>query len=146
MNNKNLSVLDYLEASSRSVADILKDLSVEIDRGLTASEVEKRRQKYAWNRLEKTKRRSLWQIAIAQFNNPIAALLVLGAKATDNLDRPYEELTFIGIVGLFDPPRQDAKEAIKACQQADIRVIMLTGDRPITARQIGLAVGLTSDL
>jgi P-type Ca2+ transporter type 2C len=81
MNNQTLSVLDYLEASSRSVADILKDLSVEIDRGLTASEVERRRQKYGWNRLEKTKRRSLWQIAIAQFNNPIAALLAVAAIA-----------------------------------------------------------------
>jgi Ca2+-transporting ATPase len=81
MNNQNLSVLDYPEASSRSVADILKDLSVEIDRGLTISEVERRRQKYGWNRLEKTKRRSLWQIAIAQFKNPIAALLTVAAIA-----------------------------------------------------------------
>jgi P-type Ca2+ transporter type 2C len=81
MNNKNLSVLDYPEASSRSVADIVRDLSVEIERGLITSEVERRRQKYGWNRLEKTKRRSIWQIAIAQFKSPIVALLGVAAIA-----------------------------------------------------------------
>jgi Ca2+-transporting ATPase len=51
-------------------------------------------------------------------------ILAFAQKTVDNADaNPYEQLTFIGIVGLLDPPRQDAKKAIKACQQAGIRVI-----------------------
>ncbi len=73
-------------------------------------------------------------------------ILALAEKTVDNSHaHPYEQLTFLGIFGLLDPPRQDVREAIHECHQAGIRAIMLTGDQPITARKIGLAVGLISD-
>ena len=59
--------------------------------------------------------------------------------------KPYEDLTLLGVVGLLDPPRQEVKKALKACHDAGIRAIMVTGDRPDTARNIGLAVGLTTE-
>ena len=58
-------------------------------------------------------------------------------------DPPYEDLTLIGMVGLSDPPREDVKSAIAACQSAGIRVVMVTGDQPVTARNISAAVGMT---
>jgi Ca2+-transporting ATPase len=58
---------------------------------------------------------------------------------------PYTDLTFLGIVGLEDPPRSGIKETIHACHQAGMRVIMVTGDQPITARSIGLAVNIVGD-
>ncbi|MGF1498401.1 MAG: cation-translocating P-type ATPase [Elainellaceae cyanobacterium] len=58
---------------------------------------------------------------------------------------PYEDLTLVGVVGLLDPPRQDVKKAINACHEAGVRVIMVTGDQPITARNVGKAVGLVGD-
>jgi Ca2+-transporting ATPase len=57
-------------------------------------------------------------------------------------DRPFEDLTFVGLVGLEDPPRADVPEAIRACRMAGIRVVMVTGDHAVTARSIGRAVGL----
>ncbi len=55
----------------------------------------------------------------------------------------YEKLTFLGLLGLYDPPRPDVREAIAQCRSAGIRVIMLTGDHMVTAKTIAMAVGLT---
>jgi magnesium-transporting ATPase (P-type) len=51
-------------------------------------------------------------------------------------------LTLLGIVGIIDPPRQEAITAVKACQSAGIRVKMITGDHAITARAIGAQMGI----
>jgi Ca2+-transporting ATPase len=55
---------------------------------------------------------------------------------------PYENLMFVGLVGLEDPARADVPHAIRACQQAGIRIVMVTGDHAVTARSIARAVGL----
>jgi len=55
---------------------------------------------------------------------------------------PYEDLTFLGLIALEDPARADVPHAIQACQEAGIRVVMVTGDHAVTARSIGRAVGL----
>ncbi len=54
-------------------------------------------------------------------------------------------LTFIGFIGLADPPRADAKAAIAASRAAGIRPIMITGDHPLTALAIARQVGLEGD-
>ena len=70
-------------------------------------------------------------------------MLALAQKrAAHTQASPYEDLTFIGLVALVDPPREDAAAAVRACRDAGIRVIMLTGDQPATARAIAEAVGL----
>src|SRR5690348_12601086 len=51
-------------------------------------------------------------------------------------------MTFLGLVGLEDPPRRDVSEAIARCREAGVKVIMLTGDHPDTARAIGTEIGL----
>ncbi len=53
--------------------------------------------------------------------------------------------TFLGLVGLADPLRPGVKEAVKECQAAGIRVIMITGDHPATAASIGAQAGITHD-
>lgn len=55
---------------------------------------------------------------------------------------PLEGLTLVGLVGLADPPRDAAVAAVRECRRAGIRVVMVTGDQPITARAIARAVGL----
>ncbi len=55
------------------------------------------------------------------------------------------ELTFLGLAALMDPPHQEVPEAIARCRQAGIRVIMITGDHPLTALAIARMIGLTSD-
>lgn len=61
-------------------------------------------------------------------------------------ERLGEKLALIGVVGLLDPPRQEAMEAIATCRRAGIRVKMITGDHAMTARAIANRLGLsTSD-
>jgi len=54
-------------------------------------------------------------------------------------------LTFIGLAGLADPPRPEARDAIAACHTAGIRPLMITGDHPLTARAIAQQIGLDTD-
>jgi len=58
---------------------------------------------------------------------------------------PYADLNLLGLVGLVDPPRDDATDAIEQCRRAGIRVIMVTGDQPVTAAAIARQVGLADD-
>ncbi len=70
-------------------------------------------------------------------------VIALATKMVDTAKaNPYEHLTFLGLVGLLDPPRLDVRQAILQCKEAGIRVVMVTGDYPSTARNVALAVGL----
>ena len=70
-------------------------------------------------------------------------VIALAQKTIYSADEPvYEELTMLGLAGLLDPPRADIKSALRACQTAGIRVIMMTGDQGPTARSIAERVGL----
>ena len=66
-------------------------------------------------------------------------------EATHTLESPVHDLTLLGLVGLSDPLRTEAKTAVAACKQAGIEVCMLTGDHPTTAFAIGQKLGLASD-
>ena len=55
---------------------------------------------------------------------------------------PLEDLCFVGLISLIDPPRSNVPEAVEKCRSAGIKVIMVTGDHPITAKAIAKAVGI----
>jgi cation:H+ antiporter len=63
--------------------------------------------------------------------SPIAALPADGQWT--NLER---EQTFVGMVGMIDPPQPEVKDAVLTCKAAGVRPVMITGDHPLTARQI----------
>ena len=57
-------------------------------------------------------------------------------------DVPMKDLCFLGVYAIMDPPRDDVPGAVADCRQAGIRVFMVTGDHPLTARAIAEKVGI----
>lgn len=58
-------------------------------------------------------------------------------------DKLAGRLMFLGLVGMMDPPREEARRAIEQCQTAGIRVVMITGDNPFTAAAIAAQLGIS---
>jgi P-type Ca2+ transporter type 2C len=72
-----------------------------------------------------------------------------GAHADPSEDRASMEiearLTFVGLVGMIDPPRPGVKEAVRLCAEAGVRAVMITGDHKLTAVAIARELGLWDD-
>ncbi|HEY5649007.1 MAG TPA: cation-translocating P-type ATPase, partial [Nitrospiria bacterium] len=89
---------------------------------------------------------------IHKLNERMAAdglrVLCIGMREWKDLPRDMSPenveagLTVLGLVGIMDPPREEAKEAIAVCEAAGIKPVMITGDHPITARAIARRLGL----
>merc|ERR1719428_1964077 len=63
----------------------------------------------------------------------------------DEMNFPTEALTFVGLMSMIDPPRAAVPDAVLKCRSAGIKVIMVTGDHPITAKAIARSVGIISE-
>ncbi|CAM5077819.1 unnamed protein product [Natator depressus] len=64
---------------------------------------------------------------------------------TDDINFPVEKLCFVGLISMIDPPRAAVPDAVGKCRSAGIKVIMVTGDHPITAKAIAKGVGIISE-
>ncbi|XP_027012369.2 sodium/potassium-transporting ATPase subunit alpha-1 isoform X1 [Tachysurus fulvidraco] len=64
---------------------------------------------------------------------------------TENINFPTENLCFLGLISMIDPPRAAVPDAVAKCRSAGIKVIMVTGDHPITAKAIAKGVGIISE-
>lgn len=69
-------------------------------------------------------------------------VLAVAYKANATVEDAERGMTFLGLLGMIDPPRPEAKAAIQKCQRAAIEPVMITGDHPITAEAIGRELGL----
>src|SRR2546427_6433579 len=97
------------------------------------------------------------QAEILKVNEELAsqALRTLGVAARElpadalqnkEVDEDIEhELIFLGLIGMIDPPREEAKQAVARARSAGIRPMMITGDHPKTAAVIAAELGITSD-
>merc|ERR1712003_43684 len=63
----------------------------------------------------------------------------------EDVNFPLEGLTFVGLMAMIDPPRANVPDAVAKCRSAGIKVIMVTGDHPITAATIAKNVGIISE-
>ena len=96
-----------------------------------------------------------WHDRIEQANNELASsgmrVLGLGFKLLDEKNSADEqaniegELVFVGMLGMIDPARPEAKAAIQKTQSAGIRTIMITGDHPLTASHISEELGINQE-
>lgn len=85
-------------------------------------------------------------IALAQGGYRVISLSYGEVPVKDSYDESdIKDLTFCGMVGFIDPVRDDVKEAIDECTEAGIKVIMITGDHPLTAYKIGQELKLATD-
>ncbi|CAG0901115.1 unnamed protein product [Cyprideis torosa] len=64
---------------------------------------------------------------------------------SDEVNFPLEGLRFVGLISLVDPPRAAVPDAVSKCRSAGIKVIMVTGDHPLTAKAIARSVGIISE-
>jgi Ca2+-transporting ATPase len=69
-------------------------------------------------------------------------VLAISTKADATLETAQTGMTFLGLAGMIDPPRPEAKGAIETCAQAGIRAVMITGDHPVTAQAVARELGL----
>jgi len=67
-----------------------------------------------------------------------------GMKAHEISEDMEHELVFVGLAGMYDPPRPEAKRAVARCRDAGIRVVMITGDHPHTALAIARELGIAT--
>jgi magnesium-transporting ATPase (P-type) len=92
--------------------------------------------------------RDYWESCMHAIASRGQRLLALACKPADSSQQDLNfsdveyGLTLLGMVGIIDPPREDAITAVQACKSAGIRVKMITGDHAITARAIGAQMGI----
>jgi len=87
--------------------------------------------------------RSSWLARSGALASEGLRLLGLAYKDADSTaSAPYEDLVWVGLACMLDPPRADVVAAIRDCRSAGVRVVMVTGDHAVTARTIAEAVGI----
>ena len=70
-------------------------------------------------------------------------VLAVAQKPRAALANAEQDMTLLGLIGLIDPPRPEAAAAVRECEEAGIKVIMITGDHPLTAKAVADELGLT---
>ena len=70
-------------------------------------------------------------------------VLAVAYKRDAALEDAEQGMTLLGLVGMIDPPRPEAQAAVRECEEAGIKVIMITGDHPLTAKAVADELGLS---
>ncbi|GCE07392.1 hypothetical protein KDAU_47210 [Dictyobacter aurantiacus] len=94
--------------------------------------------------LNKAGRAMLLSRSLALAEKGLRVLMVAEGPVDTRIDDP-QHLTALGFVGISDPLRPTVAEAVLHCQQAGVRVVMITGDHPVTARAIAREAGLLGE-
>jgi Ca2+-transporting ATPase len=69
-------------------------------------------------------------------------VLAISRKSAASLADAEQHMTFLGLVGIMDPPRAEAKSAVETCLTAGVTPVMITGDHPVTAQAVATELGI----
>jgi Ca2+-transporting ATPase len=100
------------------------------------------------HKLTNEKRKDLLRINEALASHALRILGLAFKELKDSkqsIDEVEKNLVFVGLAGMIDPPRPEVRDALKTCENAGIKVSMVTGDHRITATAIGLQLGLIKE-
>ena len=111
---------------------------------------------YVWDESGSRPLDEVWQQRISAANEELASkgMRVLGVAfrlldprqpIDDDLESVEDQLIFLGILGMIDPPRPEVADAVARCRSAGIRPVMITGDHPLTAQHIAQQLKIASD-
>jgi len=74
--------------------------------------------------------------------NQALRVLAIAEKKDAAIETAEHDMTFLGMVGMIDPPRPEVMDAIRTCKLAGIKVVMITGDHPLTAQATARELGI----
>ena len=140
------------DAERKAMSVLLKDESghrVQYTKGAPEGILEKCDSERRDNKvieLTDERRRELIQANVEMASRALRAL-ALAYRDDDGAEPAIDEngLTFAGLVGMIDPPREEVKQAVVRCREAGIRPVMITGDHPATATSIARELGIASE-
>lgn len=91
--------------------------------------------------LDAGERERILQTARHMAKDALRVLAVAFQEAASTTTAEHD-MTFLGLVGMIDPPRPEAKAAVKSCAEAGVKVVMITGDHPLTAEAVARELGV----
>ena len=94
--------------------------------------------------LDRARRDEVLELA-RQMAGDALRVLAVAQKSSATLKDSEQDMTLLGIVGMIDPPRPEAKAAVRECEEAGIKVMMITGDHPLTAKAVAEELGLCKE-
>jgi Ca2+-transporting ATPase len=97
-------------------------------------------------RLDEKQKKEILEANVAMAHDALRVLAVAYKEVRDNVtldeDALEKDFVFLGLVGMIDPPREEAVEAVEACKRVKIRPVMITGDQKLTAIAIAQEIGI----
>ncbi|MEA4956176.1 Calcium-transporting ATPase 1 [bioreactor metagenome] len=142
-NESSISSSRSLYAFSKGAPEIILGLCKYIDNNGTIEILDEKTKEIISNNISGMTNSALRVLALAykkiENNNLDINSLI------ENPDEVEKELIFVGLAGMMDPPRQEAKDAVASCKTAGIKVVMITGDHQSTASSIAREIGILND-
>ncbi len=131
------AMIGYSKGASEILLDLCTDIQVDgMVRPLTPDD----KKKILTNAEEMSKQ------ALRVMGTAMKDLGAHGSKADLGEEVSERNLTWLGLVGMIDPPREEVKLAIETCKKANIRTVMITGDHALTAQAIAMELGIVNSM
>jgi potassium/sodium efflux P-type ATPase len=129
---------DELVVIAKGAPDVLLSRCTQVREGMDVLPLDDVRRSRILDHVDALSDAAFRTLAVAY--RPLAA----GEEAEAEDDRLEQDLIFVGMVGIIDPPREEAAVAIREARRAGIRIIMITGDHPRTAARIASDLGIAA--